>query len=255
MTDATGNDTASHSIKESKRWSIWIDIEGFSTLWGVGNKAALGLSALMEGIYRIGTQVYRDDGDRLFAHQFGDGFIIVADFHELELDRCTAIAVSLMRHVSRAGCLARAAIAEGEFADISGLWPKVIREAGLRDGSNDCIALGSGIMTLLPVMGTALIVANKLDAKNPVKGSILTVATANAARISPSFQRKEAADDIRLTIIDWVHADHRLIDQIWTAAGIGRPTSEVEQAVRDYSSTEKPPPAWIEGTYRYNSIC
>ncbi|SNS88423.1 hypothetical protein [Sphingopyxis indica] len=254
MTDATAADAPSHSIEEGKRWSIWIDIEGFSTLWGRENKAVLGLTALMEGIYRIGNQVYRGDGDRFFAHQFGDGFIIVADFHEPGLDRCAAIAVSLMRHVSRTGCLARAAIAEGEFADISGLWPKVIREAGVRDGSDDCVALGSGVMTLLPVMGTALIAANKLDAKNPVKGSILTIATANAARISPSFQRKEVAEDRRLTIIDWVHSEHGLIDQIWTTAGIGRLTCEIGQAVRDYVIAEKPPPAWVEGTHRYNSV-
>ncbi|WBQ17728.1 MULTISPECIES: hypothetical protein [Sphingobium] len=253
MTGET-TDHAPSAIEEGKRWSIWIDIEGFSTLWDRGNKAVRGLTALMEGIYRLGSEVYRDDGDRLFAHQFGDGFIIVADFHEPELDRCAAIAVSLMRHVSRAGCLARAAIAEGEFADISGLWPKVIREATARDGSDDCVALGSGIMTLLPVMGTALIAANKLDAKNPVKGSILTVATDNAARISPSFQRKEAADDSRFTIIDWVHADHGLIDQIWTAASIGRPIGEAEQAVRDYAAAEHPPTAWIEGTFGYNAI-
>ncbi|MBA4090240.1 MAG: hypothetical protein C0494_06570 [Sphingobium sp.] len=114
MTDETA-DHASRPIEERKRWSIWIDIEGFSTLWERGNKAVFGLNALMEGIYRIGSDVYHDDGERLFAHQFGDGFIIVADFHESELDRCTAIAVALMRHVSRAGCLARAAIAEGSL--------------------------------------------------------------------------------------------------------------------------------------------
>jgi hypothetical protein len=173
-------------IEEGRRWSIWIDVEGFSTLWSRGDKAVAGLRALMHGIYSLGTLLYRDGGDRLFAHQFGDGFIIVADFHEPQLDRCAAIAVALMRHISHAGCLARAAIAEGKFADISGLWPKVVQEAAIRDGSGDRVALGSGLMTLLPVMGTALIAANKLDARNPVKGSILTVATANSARISPS---------------------------------------------------------------------
>ncbi|MBA4090239.1 MAG: hypothetical protein C0494_06565 [Sphingobium sp.] len=116
------------------------------------------------------------------------------------------------------------------------------------------MALGSGIMTLLPVMGTALIAANKLDAKNPVKGSILTVATAEAARISPSFQRKDATGDSSLTIIDWVHAEHAFIDQIWTMAGIGRPTGDAEQAVRDYAAAEHPPAAWIEGTFGYNAI-
>jgi hypothetical protein len=253
MTDKTAG-PAALPIEESKRWSIWIDIEGFSTLWERGHKAVLGLTALMEGIYRLGNEVYHNDGDRLFAHQFGDGFIIVADFHEPELDRCAAIAVALMRHVSRAGCLARAAIAEGEFADISGLWPRAIREATARCGSNDCVPLGSALMTLLPVMGTALIAANKLDAKNPVKGSILTIATDNAARVSSSFPRQEIADGSCFTIIDWVHADHACIDHIWTTAGIGRPAEEAVQAVRDYAIAEHPPAAWIEGTFGYNAI-
>lgn len=254
MTRETSSHSPSGPVEEGSRWSIWIDIEGFSTLWPRGNKAILGLRALMDGIYRIGTQVFHDDGDRLFAHQFGDGFIIVGDFHEAALDRCAAIAVSLMRHVSHAGCLARAAIAEGEFADISGLWPKAIQEAVRRDGADDCVALGSGLMTLLPVMGTALIAANKLDARNPVKGSILTIATTNSARISSNFPRRECETDARFTIIDWLHADHAIIDEILSGAGVGRSAAAAEQAVRDYVAVEAPPPHWIEGTFAYNTI-
>jgi len=235
-------------VEEGRRWSIWIDIEGFSTLWTRGNKAVLGLRALMEGIYRLGTRLYRDDSERLFAHQFGDGFIIVADFHEPQLDRCAAIAVALMRHVSHAGCLARVAIAEGEFADISGLWPKVIHEAAARDGSDECVSLGSGLMTLLPVMGTALIAANKLDARNPVKGSILTVATVDSIRISPSFPRRTVDGHAAFTILDWVHAEHAHIDRIWSRAGVGGSPADAERAIRDYIDAEDPPTPWIRGT-------
>ncbi|MEQ6334749.1 hypothetical protein [Sphingobium sp. MK2] len=248
MTTERGAPVEPRPIEDGRRWSIWIDVEGFSTLWERGHKAVLGLSALMEGIYSLGTRLYRDDGDRLFAHQFGDGFIIVADFHEPQLDRCAAIAVALMRHISRAGCLARAAIAEGEFADISGLWPKVIREAIARDGSDDCVSLGSGLMTLLPVMGTALIAANKLDARNPNKGSILTVATSDSARISPSFPSRTVDGHAALTILDWVHAEHAHIDRIWSCAGVGGSSADAERAIRDYIDSEEPPTLWIRGT-------
>ncbi|CAM5613684.1 hypothetical protein [Sphingobium scionense] len=235
-------------VEDGKRWSIWIDVEGFSTLWVRGRKAVAGLRALMEGIYNLGNRLYRDDGDRLFAHQFGDGFIIVADFHEPRLDRCAAIAVALMRHISNAGCLARAAIAEGEFADISGLWPRIIQDAVTREGSDDFVSMGSGLMTLLPVMGTALIAANKLDARNPVKGSILTVTTADSLRISPSFPRRTVAGHDALTVLDWVHARHPHIDRIASQAGVGRAPADAERAIRDYIDTEQPPAAWIRGT-------
>lgn len=137
MRDEAALPIAPEASAQGRRWSIWIDIEGFSTLWDRGNKAILGLRAAMEGIYQIGTRIYHADPDRLFAHQFGDGFIIVADFHEPQLDRCAAIAIALMRHVSGA----RPAIAEGAFADISGLWPMAIQAAAVRDGADDRVAV------------------------------------------------------------------------------------------------------------------
>lgn len=95
MTNEPSSHSLSQTIQEDPWWSISIDIEGFSTLWPRGNKAILGLRALMDSIYRVGTHGFHDDGDRLFAHQFGDGFIIVDDFHEAALDHCAAIGVSL----------------------------------------------------------------------------------------------------------------------------------------------------------------
>lgn len=95
------------------RWSIWIDIEGFGKLWETGPLALQGLRALTSGIYAIGSRVYAGDGERIFAHQFGDGFVIVSDFHETALDRCVAIAVVLMRHVARSGCLAAQRLLKG----------------------------------------------------------------------------------------------------------------------------------------------
>lgn len=244
------------SIEARPRWSIWIDIEGFSKLWGDGGLALSGLRALMSGIYAIGNRVYADDGDRLFAHQFGDGFVIVGDFHEEALDRCTAIAVALMRHVVTSGCLARAAVAEGDFADYSGCWPKEIRQEIANFQSDDTVSLGSGIMTLLPVMGTALINANKLDSGNCVKGAVLTIASKDAGRIARGFPRRVSAADGRFTMIDWVHADSPFIDEIVARSGVGGlPAADIEAAITRYvGQTPAPPSAWVTGTSDYGSL-
>jgi hypothetical protein len=244
----------SATIEEGRRWSIWIDIEGFSTLWPRGNLAVLGLRALMRGIFLLGTRLYTSDGDRLFAHQFGDGFVIVADFHEPELDRCAAIAVALMRFVTHAGCTARAAIAEGEFADISGLWPREIQEAEQRSGADDVVTLGSGLMTLLPVMGTALINANKLDSRNPLKGAVLSIATVDVARLSAGFACRAVPGLPEISTIDWVHAVVPLLDTIARAAGVGRAEAEAEAAIRAYVAAETPPARWIADTFAANNM-
>jgi hypothetical protein len=252
-----GNKTgASLSVEAHPRWSIWIDIEGFSKLWVDGGLALAGLRALMSGIYAIGNKVYTDDGDRLFAHQFGDGFVIVGDFHEEALDRCVAIAVALMRHVATSGCLARAAVAEGDFADYSGCWPKEIRQEIANLQSDDTVALGSGIMTLLPVMGTALINANKLDSGNRIKGAVLTIASKDAGRIATGLPRRVSAADSRLTMIDWVHASSPIIDEIVAQSGIGgMPPADIETAIIRYvGRTPTPPLAWIAGTSEYGSL-
>lgn len=244
------------SVEARPRWSIWIDIEGFSKLWEDGGLALAGLRALMSGIYAIGNKVYTDDGDRLFAHQFGDGFVIVGDFHEEALDRCVAIAVALMRHIATSGCLARAAVAEGDFADYSGCWPKEIRQEIANLQSDDTVSLGSGIMTLLPVMGTALINANKLDSSNCIKGAVLTIASKDAGRITTSFPRRVSAADSRFTMIDWVHAKSPIIDEIVARSGLGgMPTANIEAAIVRYAErTPTPPSAWTAGTSDYGSL-
>jgi len=247
---------SSLEIEEGPRWSIWIDIEGFSSIWGKGNLAIAGLRTLMSGIFAIGSQAYTDDGKRIFAHQFGDGFVIVGDFHEAALDRCAAIAVVLMRHVATSGCVARAAIAEGDFADYSGCWPGEIRQEIADLQSNDTVRLGSGIMTLLPVMGTALINANKLDSSNKVKGALLTIRTDEAARVSPSFPRRPSKLDAGLSMIDWVHAESPLIEEIVAKAGIGTWNSAAtELAVQDYIEGPTAPPSdWVAGTSEFASL-
>lgn len=155
----------------AQRWAIYIDIEGFGALYATNDRALLSLGDLTEGIYLIGSRCYFETPDRIFAHQTGDGFAVVSEFCTSSLATPVAIAIALMRHVATGGCFAKATIAEGGFADISGCYPAVVRNA--RD-ANGRVSMGKGVMTLFPVMGTALINAVALAKVSP-SGALLTL--------------------------------------------------------------------------------
>jgi hypothetical protein len=121
-----------------KRWGISIDIEGFSNLYenseATQTKAIWGLHQLMDAVIKVGQKVYPGDPnknywDRIFAHQFGDGFILISNFEEPDPSRCIAIAVSLSRHMLLQGFATKAAISTGGMSDINGCYPDAMRNA------------------------------------------------------------------------------------------------------------------------------
>ncbi len=111
-------------------------------------------------------------------------------------------------------------------------------------------------MTLLPVMGTALINANKLDSGNKIKGAVLTIRTADAPRVSPSFPPQEVRDAAHLTMIDWVHATSPYIDEIVERARIATVSpDQLRASVRAYIAGQPElSPAWLAGTTQYASL-
>lgn len=153
------------------RWSIYIDIEGFGSTYDNNSRALISLGALMEGIYLIGTRCFPESPDRLFAHQIGDGFVIVSEFGSKSLDRPLSIATLLLRRVLTHGGICKAAISEGDFADVKGCYPKSIRDNSNGDG---ILSLGHGLMTIFPVMGTALINSHRIHQSAP-SGSLLVI--------------------------------------------------------------------------------
>jgi len=50
-----------------ERWSIFIDIEGFSDLWAGEVDVLMALGELMRGIFRVGRLCFPPDPERLFA--------------------------------------------------------------------------------------------------------------------------------------------------------------------------------------------
>ena len=234
-----------------KRWAIWVDIEGFSKLWSVGDVGLNGLNQLMLGIFRIGTLVYPEPGRRLFAHQFGDAFVIVSDFEEASLDRCASIAVALMRFVTHSGCFARAAIAEGEFADIAGCHPREIRDAQ----DNEVVRMGNGLMTLNYVIGTALVNANKVDKANKCKGSLLTFETALRDRFSAGIVSRSLPDNSALQVIDWIHSTTDELQLIFNKVPEANRSAEaIAATVERYTEHTSPPSEWVSNTRQFNGL-
>jgi len=226
----------------NRRWCIYIDILGFSDLWESEQMKTLGsLRELMSAIYRIGTQVYPDDGERLFVHQTGDGFAIVSDFGEPSLERPIAIAIALMRHVATTGMFAAAAIAEGEFADIKGCYPSEVMKNSDGDGA---VSLGDGLMTLSSVMGTAFIRAYRLNNDAP-PGPFLTVAEGNRDRVPASLPVRATTSRKGAPVlsIDWVRAKTKLLSGVQQGATIATPPrNALVQIIQDYCA-------------QYTSIC
>jgi len=229
----------------SERWSIYIDIEGFSALWDKEDQVLWSLGELMRSIFLIGRECYPDSPERLFAHQFGDGFVIVSDFHEESLERCATIAIAIMRHVAATGRLARGAIAEGELSDIQGCYPKEVRDALESDHT---VSLHMGVMTTNPVMGTALIRAVGVDKRAP-RGPLLTIESAQVSRLGSEISLRPIGDG-KLTSIDWAHSNPPQLSSIQKRAGISSPApSALDSMLTEYCHQQAVPDDWRENVH------
>jgi hypothetical protein len=212
------------------RWALHVDVEGFGARWDDTSEAFRGLNALMQAIYWIGEKVYREPPDRLFAHQFGDGFLVVSDFHEVSLHRAALVGLALLRHVLSRGATAKAALAEGELSDIVGCYPEEIRNQPDRSH----IIFGSGVMTVFPVMGTALISSVALAKRSP-SGPLFTVDSANQHRLPPGIPIHTAKNGV--LSLDWLSPELPDLDALQAAAGMAC-QSKAERAaqLREYIS-------------------
>lgn len=235
------------SLDCGKRWAIYIDIQGFGTLWGEGDEALLALGELMRAIYRIGKNYYPSSPDRLYAHQFGDGFLIISDFEEASLERCVTIAIALLRHVAVTGCFAKAAIIEGGMQGINGCYPEEV----MRNTDDDStVLMGEGLMTIVPVMGTALIRGVKLE-KNSPKGPLLVIEKERIDRLPQGLSTSDAGEEV--VSINWITYESNLLSDIQRRTGLKSPSkNEMEKSLRQYCKAhEKIPEEWVQNVNKY----
>ena len=152
----------------------------------------------------------------------------------------------------RLGVFARGAIAEGELSGITGCYSnEVMNECDNGDWSTS--RMGAGLMTIFPVMGTALINAVGIDKRSP-KGPLLTLPKNYSDRISSSFIVNNISDT-EIVSIDWVHTEFELISKIRDKALLKYPSPEnLELLLKNYISKHKLPTEWIGSCKTYLGI-
>jgi len=201
----------------------------------------------MRAIFRIGKNCYSSSPDRLFAHQFGDGFLIVSEFEEGSLERCVTIAIALLRHVSATGCFAKAAIVEGDMLDIKGCYPDEVMD---NLNSNSLVDMGEGLMTITPAMGGALIQGVKLD-KNSPKGPLLIIEKEKIDRLPQGLSTRDAGEEV--VSINWIAYQSNLLSDVQRRANL-TPSSktEMEKLLLQYCKEhEKIPKEWVQNVNKY----
>lgn len=230
----------------SARWAIHIDVEGFGVKWDDTMDAFAGINALMLGIFRIGEFVYPDPPRRLFAHQFGDGFLITSDYPEHTFNRAAQIAIGLLRFVLSNGAIAKAAISEGDLSDIVGCYPSEIN----RREQLGRLRIGAGIMTVFPVMGSALINAVHVDKKSP-KGPMLTISAEHAGRVSLDIERHEVESD--LVVLNWLRGEPEGLLELQTSAELDTSSEDarINQLMEYFGSNPGLKSDWKENAKRY----
>ncbi len=231
-------------------WGLCIDIEGFSRKYEYSESmqfdAIMSLNVLMKTIIKIGNNVYpgkpeNNYAERLFAYQFGDGFIITSEYYEKNASRCVAIAMAIMRHMMMNGYSTKAAISTGGMSGINGCYPEPIRQS--EDG---CIALGMGLMTTIPVMGTALTRTHKLLSK--ASGNVLVL---DASRFDEIPNEVVLSEKNGITKIDWLSNELPLANKISNAANLEYGNREYLLKKFEWYIKQEPIPSdnWINSTW------
>jgi hypothetical protein len=224
------------------RWSIYIDVEGFSEIYRLRQRRAIqALGQLMEALFLIASKKFPSTPERLFIHQFGDGFVVVSDFMEPNPQRPIAICIAIMRHLIARGVATKATISGGDFADISSCYPETVLAAS---SDRRHVNIGEGVMTIIPVMGMALIAPYKLV--NSRSGAVLLLDSTVF-----SFPIGIIATPGSPTVIDWVHSDFPLIAEVAKTAELVTPDASATEAyLRSYIDNNKSSlgAGWVSAT-------
>ncbi len=233
------------------RWAIFLDIEGVSKIYPEDSlRLHLPFDAALDALYRIGSKVYPESPNRLFCHQVGgDGLIIVSEFAEGKPEVPISIAVLLMQVLLRKGAVAKGGISEGTFFDVQGCFPSL--SAYPQEGERT-FRLGRGILTIFPVMGTALINSHHF-ASIPPCGCRLAIDNSLMESIPDGLVVNDL--DSKTSIVDWIHTKTLTMEGIISDAGLHIPNvNKLEALLVDYvrNTGELGSSEWGRNSLHYN---
>lgn len=213
------------------RWAIYLDIEGTSRIFPSDEMRFFqAFDALLNALSIIGTKVYPETPCRLFAHQLGgDGLLILSEFAEGSPEVPISIATLLLQVLLTNNSVGKGGISAGRFADVHSCFPSL---GDMIQSSDNVYQIGRGVLTIFPVMGTALINAHRLASRAP-SGSLLAVDRALLGILPPGILlTKEEAD---FAVVDWVHTRTYVMEDILSKSGLKLPTPrELERSLVDY---------------------
>jgi hypothetical protein len=229
------------------RWGLYIDVEGFSSIYDKDKLRAIrALDELMEALYKSGSSGFSKAKGRIFMHQLGDGFVVVSEFPEETPETPLSICLGIMRHLIARGVATKAGISRGGFGDVFGEYPPTIRKAA---EDHRYVPLGDnsdyGLMTIIPVMGSALTRSYKL--LNCRHGAVLLLDTTAFCEMQPGIVTRAKSP----TVIDWVHSDFPRVRELCNSCGLEYVNpSKAEAFLRKYIEDNRPclSPEWISST-------
>jgi hypothetical protein len=201
----------------------------------------------MEGVYLLGRASPKLGISRLFAHHIGDGFVLVDDGGAANVNRLVGAAVALHQFtLIKSGHFCASAIDRGGMADVTGCYPEVVREARTRDG---VVPLGDGLMTVFPVMGTAIINTHRLLSK--AHGAVILVPESHVGSLDAGVRTKVEEG---VCFVDWFASESAPIAAARDLLGIGRLTKE--ELARHFDAATRRngcKPEWVARTSRFLS--
>jgi len=209
------------------RWAIFLDVEGVTKIYPRDHlKFFVPFDAMLGALCRVGAKVYPETPVRLFAHQVGgDGLVVVSEFAEGRPIVPISLAVLLMQVLLVSGAVAKGGISEGDLSDVTGCFPSVREPCTADDGVG---RLGGGLLTLFPVMGTALINSHRFATRLP-RGCRLGVDSALMDHVPPGVVVTQR--DGELVVVDWIHTETTTMNRIKEKIGLRLPTCHEREAL------------------------